>query len=77
MYHLGEQNNFVHSIYNFMESTEQIQGIYELKCAEFGQLKYSLNVNDDLAYKLFHIIRLNIDLYHGDSYIRMLYLYYR
>ena len=53
----GSVNNFIHSIYNFMESTEQIQGIYELKCAEFGQLKYSLNVNDDLANKLFHIIR--------------------
>merc|ERR1719499_1009451 len=48
---------FISSIYNFMESTEQIQGNYELKCAEFGQLKYSLNVNAESAFKLFHIIR--------------------
>ena len=48
---------FLNSIYNFMESTEQIQGNYELKCAEFGQLKYSLSVNDESATKLFHIIR--------------------
>jgi len=48
---------FINSIYNFMESTEQIQGNYELKCAEFGQLKYSLSVNDESAFKLFHIIR--------------------
>ena len=48
---------FISSIYNFMESTEQIQGNYELKCAEFGQLKYSLNVNAESATKLFHIIR--------------------
>merc|ERR1712154_357014 len=49
--------SFINDIHNFMESTEQIQGIYELKCAEFGQLKYSLNVNDESANKLFHIIR--------------------
>jgi len=48
---------FISGIYNFMESTEQIQGNYELKCAEFGQLKYSLNVNNESATKLFHIIR--------------------
>eukprot|EP01084_Bolivina_argentea_P194766 334238_1 len=45
----------------FMESTEQIQGNYELKKEEFGQLKHSLNVSDDfLAVKLFHIIRFKI-----------------
>jgi len=43
-----------------MESTEQIQGNYELKEAEFGQLKHSLNVDDELALKLFHIIRFKI-----------------
>eukprot|EP01084_Bolivina_argentea_P313577 543028_1 len=47
-------------IYSFMESTEQIQGNYELKEAEFGQLKHSLNVNDELAIRLFHIIRFKI-----------------
>ena len=45
------------SIYNFMDSTDSIQGNYELKCAEFGQLKWSLHVNDESATKLFHIIR--------------------
>ena len=50
-------SQFIDDIYHFMESTEQIQGVYELKCAEFGQLKYSLNVNDELANKLFHVIR--------------------
>merc|ERR1712130_939733 len=48
---------FIKDIYDFMGSTEQIQGNYELKCAEFGQLKYSLNVNNESANKLFHIIR--------------------
>ena len=43
-----------------MESMEQIQGHYELKEAEFGQLKHSLNVNDELATKLFNIIRFKI-----------------
>eukprot|EP01083_Nonionella_stella_P161426 528743_1 len=50
-------HKFINDIYSFMESTEQIQGIYELKAAEFGQLKYSLNVNHDNANKLFNIIR--------------------
>ena len=44
----------------FLESTEQIQGIYELKAAEFGQLKHSLNANDEEAEKLFHIIRFKL-----------------
>merc|ERR1712228_1014695 len=48
---------FIKDIYDFMESTEQIQGHYELKCAEFVQLKYSLNVNDESANRLFFIIR--------------------
>merc|ERR1712228_820611 len=47
-------------IYKFMESTEQIQGNYVIKEAEFGQLKHSLHVNDELALKLFHIIRFKI-----------------
>ena len=52
--------SIIEDIYSFMESTEQIQGNYELKEAEFGQLKHSLNVNDELAIKLFHIIRFKI-----------------
>ena len=52
--------SIIKDIYSFMESTEQIQGNYELKEAEFGQLKHSLNVNDELALKLFHIIRFKI-----------------
>jgi len=52
--------SIIKDIYNFMESTEQIQGDYELKLAEFGQLKHSLNVNDELAVKLFHIIRFKV-----------------
>ena len=49
---------FTQKMLNFMESTEQIQGNYELKEAEFGQLKHSLNVNDEIANTLFQIIRL-------------------
>ena len=52
--------SIIKDIYNFMESTEQIQGNYELKEAEFGQLKHSLNVDDELALKLFHIIRFKM-----------------
>merc|ERR1712130_465887 len=52
--------SIIADIYSFMESTEQIQGNYELKEAEFGQLKHSLNVNDELALHLFHIIRFKL-----------------
>eukprot|EP01084_Bolivina_argentea_P123568 218973_1 len=47
-------------ILNFMESSTQIHGNYELKENEFGQLKYSLNINYELALKLFRIIRFKI-----------------
>merc|ERR1719203_1794452 len=62
---------FIADIYDFMESTEQIQGDYELKCAEFGQLKYSLNVNDESANRLFCIIRFK----HRSLSWRQLYNY--
>eukprot|EP01083_Nonionella_stella_P180070 641139_1 len=52
--------SIISDIYSFMESTEQIQGNYELKEAEFSQLKHQLNVNDELATKLFHIIRFKL-----------------
>eukprot|EP00485_Elphidium_margaritaceum_P015088 CAMPEP_0202731060 /NCGR_PEP_ID=MMETSP1385-20130828/186951_1 /ASSEMBLY_ACC=CAM_ASM_000861 /TAXON_ID=933848 /ORGANISM="Elphidium margaritaceum" /LENGTH=2462 /DNA_ID=CAMNT_0049397343 /DNA_START=90 /DNA_END=7479 /DNA_ORIENTATION=- len=52
--------SIIKDLYDFMESTKQIQGDYELKLAEFGQLKHSLNVNDELAVKLFHIIRFKV-----------------
>ncbi len=48
-------------IYYFVESTDQIQGIYELKTTEFKQLKYSLHLNNnDLTDKLFNIIRFKM-----------------
>ena len=67
--------SIITDIYSFMESTEQIQGHYELKEAEFGQLKHSLNVNDELANKLFNIIRFKIrtlswkQIYHHFKFI--------
>ena len=48
---------FANSLDNFMQSTEHIDGSYELTCAEFGQLKYSLGIHDDSFIELFHIIR--------------------
>ena len=47
----------VNSLYNFMGSTEHIEGNYEVKLTEFGQLKDSLGIHDESATKLFHIIR--------------------
>ena len=48
-------------IYYFLESTEQIEGIYELKATEFVNYKYSLHVNSNSSTnELFHIIRFKI-----------------
>eukprot|EP01083_Nonionella_stella_P213062 768781_1 len=44
-------------IFDFIETTKQIDGLYELKWAEFGQLKLKMKVNDEECSKLFHIIR--------------------
>eukprot|EP01083_Nonionella_stella_P230213 814037_1 len=49
--------NLTKSIHEFLESTELINGTYELKAAEFKQFKHELHVNDALAHDLFHLIR--------------------
>eukprot|EP01084_Bolivina_argentea_P132267 233416_1 len=43
---------------DFLESTEHIQGNYQLKAAEFAQLKHALNINGEVADKLFYLIRI-------------------
>eukprot|EP01083_Nonionella_stella_P178794 632759_1 len=48
----------IKSIHEFLESTDLINGTYELKAAEFAQFKHELHVNDALAHDLFHLIRL-------------------
>ena len=44
----------------FMESSEKIQGIYEVKAEEFGQLKHTLGCNDEAARKLFNLMRFKM-----------------
>merc|ERR1712228_1807 len=51
------EGKIIHEIDELLESSDDIEGNYELRSEEFAQLKHQLHVNGHAAVQLFHIMR--------------------